>query len=581
MRKLAPFSFRPLFFSGLLLLAACGENLDNTASGYTSVAMTCNPVRYSLIDSSTAGSSNTDASKTDSSTDPLREQQWHLTNADSTIKQGINLPESLWGSITGQGVNIAIVDTSIDYNHPDLQENLDLQNSCQFGNTPTGGHGTAVAGLIGAVKDNGQGITGVAPGSTILGFNTLDLPDEQITTATWATSLSATNSRNAAIDVFNLSFGFQPKSTPVDFDVNLNGITQEGVELGRGGLGALYFKAAGNYFIDTACDVSDSDYYMTDLPCQSATLDPDNNIAYMMVVAALSADGARAHYSSSGSSVLLTAPGGGNGNNDSNVSSTSRNSIGSVGLVTTKDIDLAVPSAEPKLTDIPRYKGYTRNFTGTSAATPIATGVAALILQANPNLGWRDVRDILIRTADIVDASIRTVNIGSLIVEPAWQTNGAGLSYHNWYGFGRINANAAVNRAIDHINLPSQVIKTVSFSATSGSIPNDMAQPFRRYFSAPTGMSTVESVQLKLNISHPYPADLMIQLTSPSGTDSVMLTPRNALSGEIEGYEFTLLSQAFYGENSAGDWILTVYDTDNDEYAAGAVHDWSVTFYGY
>ena len=77
------------------------------------------------------------------------------------------------------------------------------------------------------------------------------------------------------------------------------------------------------------------------------------------------------------------------------------------------------------------------NFVGTSFAAPIVSGVVALMLEANPELGWRDVQDILIRTAVTIDIAPDSPN-------DSWVTNAAGLSHSYEYGFGKVDAKAAV-----------------------------------------------------------------------------------------------------------------------------------------
>lgn len=60
----------------------------------------------------------------------------------------------------------------------------------------------------------------------------------------------------------------------------------------------------------------------------------------------------------------------------------------------------------------------------------VVSGVVALMLEANPNLGWRDVQDILARTAQPVLDDPENKSL---------QVNGAGLAHSNWYGFGIVS----------------------------------------------------------------------------------------------------------------------------------------------
>jgi subtilisin family serine protease len=86
-----------------------------------------------------------------------------------------------------------------------------------------------------------------------------------------------------------------------------------------------------------------------------------------------------------------------------------------------------------------RGKGYSagaycRDFGGTSSATPLVAGVAALVLSAKRSLRWDEVRDVLTSTADKID--------------PLGGTYRSGHSLK--YGFGRVNAEAAVTKAKGH-----------------------------------------------------------------------------------------------------------------------------------
>ena len=76
---------------------------------------------------------------------------------------------------------------------------------------------------------------------------------------------------------------------------------------------------------------------------------------------------------------------------------------------------------------------YTSTYNGTSAAAPMVSGVVALMLEANPALTLRDVKHILASTARQIDASRAAVTVNDLVVEPAWTTNAAGYTFHNFY----------------------------------------------------------------------------------------------------------------------------------------------------
>ena len=116
--------------------------------------------------------------------------QWHLLNTGQ--ETGIPDLPPLYGvagedlnvvpawnlGVTGDGVLVAVIDSGVQLFHPDLSGNFSptLRYNAIFGTNnvgpdlfdPDSSHGTAVAGIIGAVENNGLGGTGVAPGATLV-----------------------------------------------------------------------------------------------------------------------------------------------------------------------------------------------------------------------------------------------------------------------------------------------------------------------------------------------------------------------------------------------------------------------------
>ena len=83
--------------------------------------------------------------------------------------------------------------------------------------------------------------------------------------------------------------------------------------------------------------------------------------------------------------------------------------------------------------------------TGTSASAPLAAGICALALEANPKLTWRDMQHIVVRTA-------RPQNL----IAPDWQTNGVGRNVSHSFGYGLMDAYAMVKLARKWITTPEQ-----------------------------------------------------------------------------------------------------------------------------
>ena len=101
---------------------------------------------------------------------------------------------------------------------------------------------------------------------------------------------------------------------------------------------------------------------------------------------------------------------------------------------------------------------YTNSFGGTSSATPLVSGVIALMLDANPNLTARDVQHILVRT------SPRRSNPG----DSGWTNNGAGFHVNHKYGFGGIDAQAAVALAKTWTPVEAEVSASTGVPDASG-----------------------------------------------------------------------------------------------------------------
>jgi len=209
---------------------------------------------------------------------------------------------------------------------------------------------------------------------------------------------------------------------------------------------------------------------------------------------------------------------------------------------------------------------------GTSSAAPMMTGVIALMLEANPLLTWREVKDILARTAVQVDAAIPAVkvNLGNGVyeAEQAWITNKAGLKFHNWYGFGAVNANSAINMALTY---PSGSLGTfmntgwIDSGTLSSSIPDNSITGASFTFQEPAfgAKSVVETVQLKIittGTTIGNTQDLGIELISPSGTRSILKNIRDGLSGAQGLFNMVFASNAFYGEYGIGAWTVRVVD---------------------
>ncbi|MDH3998602.1 MAG: S8 family serine peptidase, partial [Desulfuromonadales bacterium] len=301
--------------------------------------------------------------------DPLFSQQWYLENfGQCGAGAGEDISASAaWELSLGEDITLAIVDSGIDLQHPDLVGNLLFGGHRDFipDGSAIGPHGTAVAGLAAAKGFNNRGLIGVAPETSMLSFRIIS--GEELF-ADEADEAAALNSWRVDVDIYNNSWG-PPDDDLASFEgpsMLVRDAIESGVRQGRGGLGSIYLWAAGNGG-----------------PTQSSTLDGYANLRHAISVTATTCTGRAASYAELGSNILVNAPAG----------------DGAFGLVTTDEVGSFGYNAGLGFGDL-SDPDYTDTFIGTSAATPVVSGVVALMLEANPQLNWREVQQILALSAE-------------------------------------------------------------------------------------------------------------------------------------------------------------------------------------
>jgi hypothetical protein len=213
---------------------------------------------------------------------------------------------------------------------------------------------------------------------------------------------------------------------------------------------------------------------------------------------------------------------------------------------------------------------YTAIMNGTSSATPNSSAVVAMMLEANPKLSVRDIKYILAKTAKHVDASFAgvsstTIISGSTVVlEQGWVANVAGYSFSNRYGFGAVDAAAAVTMAKSYTAyLPAVQNSTGNYTfvaAAPALIPPQSTTGGFINYAVSEAFQAVEFAVVFVNVaSTPGLPCNQIELTSPSGTKSILLHAANGFTNSaIVNTRFE--SNAFYGEPINGTWTLRFLD---------------------
>jgi subtilisin-like proprotein convertase family protein len=465
--------------------------------------------------------------------------------------------EFAWKHATGKGVKVAVFDQGIDPTNPDLRANdlvaLGLNSSTSGpGGAPVlaaDNHGTHVAGIIGAARD-GQGIVGVAYDARLVSIYTSATFSLQ-----YLTEIANAFRYATSVDVLNNSWGFGKllnNSTNWAFlddakNPNFAPAFQALHDLaadGRNGLGTVVVQSAGNGY-----NVGDD-----------TNLHNFQNSRYIITVGATDFRGGSSYFSTTGASILVSAPGGAGNGDFASILSTDRS-----GAAGENASDFAFDD-------------------GTSFSSPIVAGVVALMLEVNPRLGYRDIQQILAYTAHQTD-----IGIGGWVANGASDWNGGGLRYNSVAqssGFGQVDALAAVRLATSWTSAPKTVANTVdviSSKIVNQAIPDKNTAGISSDINI-TSTLVVERVDVTVNITHPFIGDLEVALISPSGTVSyLMYRPSqgnlSAVGSSQHDVHFTFDTVLDWGESAAGRWTLNVRDLQTGD--VGSFIDWTLDLVGH
>ena len=463
--------------------------------------------------------------------DPLYGCQWHLNNDNqfrNSAGQDIRV-EKVWPTYTGSGINVAVVDDGMHYQHEDLTDNVLTSFNHNYDPDltdiyhPFEDHGTAVAGLI-AAKDNNLGMRGVAPGAKIYGYNFL----VEDTDANEADAMS----RNAATTaISNNSWGPGDSGQPEPANKLWETAVKDGVTTGYGGKGVFYAWAAGN-------GGADGDY---------STLDELASFYAVTAVCAVGHDDKRSEYSELGSNLWVCGP----------------SSSGRVG--------------QPRIATTDNGHRYRGSFGGTSAATPTVSGVVALVREANNALTWRDIKLILAASARKNDPDNTGWEQGAL----KYGSTMARYNFNHEYGFGMVDAKAAVDLAPGWTRVPQFREITARSSQFNLAIPDlpssGMPTTVSSSLTIDPFVEFVEFVEVNAHFNHPFFRDLTVELVSPSGAVSTLSTSA-PISGELTT-EFRFGSARHLGEDAEGKWTLRIKDVQDGD--SGILRSWRLTIYGH
>jgi subtilisin-like proprotein convertase family protein/subtilisin family serine protease len=554
-----------------------------------------------------SGDCKTQAGAASASADPLGQFMWHLNPVTVPYVSGetptgdhhINLG-SLHDTYQGRGVTIVVSDEHMQTDHPDLIRNVDLERSKNyvalvagvpvtrpsgpyFGNPYhqsliNATHGTNVASVAAAAKDNGTGGFGVAPKAKLVNYNSLHT-DARSSILFDQLEIEGGNA------IFNYSYGPDNdrfyKGLVGDMDDTYFFVLEKMLSHNSIYKKNIYIQACGNEYLK----VKDDNLYIGDSNFTQAASFP-----YIIQVAATNAQGVRAAYSTPGANVWVAAPGG-DVSDESNVGMMVADLVGcDRGSV----LDSVIPFDNGESQSLNPHCSYFSSMQGTSFAAPVVTGIVALMKEANPDLNWRAVKHILATTARIVDEDFSQpdhpitplLNLPGHDYQQEWVENAAGFPFHPWYGFGLVDATAAVNmaRTYDMSEVPEGKITSDingDFIYSSGNInlpiPDYSSVGAESTIDVTNHNLLIEHVLVKVNIEHAFVQDLGIELISPAGTAHRLMNINSGITGSnLEDVYFG--ANGFFGERTKGEWTIRVVDGFITE--AGTLQNWSITFFG-
>uniref|UniRef100_A0AAY4DEQ1 Neuroendocrine convertase 2 n=1 Tax=Denticeps clupeoides TaxID=299321 RepID=A0AAY4DEQ1_9TELE len=231
------------------------------------------------------------------------------------------------------------------------------------------------------------------------------------------------------------------------------------------------------------------------------------------------------------------------------------------------------PEAGVATTDL--YGNCTLRHSGTSAAAPEAAGVFALALEANPNLTWRDMQHLTVLTS-------KRNQLHDEVHQ--WQRNGVGLEFNHLFGYGVLDAGGMVKLSKEWKTVPErfhcvagsvqETHKVQSGEKLVLSINTDACQGkenFVRY---------LEHVQAVVTVNASRRGDLNINMSSPMGTKSILLSRRPRDDDAKVGFDkWPFMTTHTWGEDPRGTWVLEV-GFQGESPQKGILREWTLMLHG-
>lgn len=479
--------------------------------------------------------------------DPLYDKQWYF-NRGARGGYDMNVAAVWKMGITGKNVVLTILDDGVQADHPDLIRNYDKKASYDINggdDNPTpqdngeNKHGTRCAGEIAAEAGNEYCGVGVAYNASIGGVRMLD------GTVTDDVEAQALGLNPNHIDVYSASWGPDDNGKTVDGPGHLAAQAfVNGVRSGRKGRGSIFVWASGN-----------GGKKQDNCNCDGYT-----NSIYTLSISSATQRGQKPWYLEECSSTLATTYSSGTPTKDDNI-------------VTADQSNEYVNALKEGRKPNPGMF-CTQLHTGTSASAPIAAGIVALALEANPELTWRDMQHIVVLTS----------RYEPLRHESGWIQNAVGRYVSHKFGYGLMDAEAMVKTSLRWKQTPPQVICRTTVDAKERLIQEDLVVMMNTSACAGTdnAVNYLEHVQARISLKFQPRGNLRITLISPSGTPSHLLMSRPRDTDEDTFDKWPFMTVHFWGEKPQGTWKIVIRNENRRRIAdqQGTLYSWSLVFYG-
>ncbi|NER40123.1 MAG: S8 family serine peptidase [Oscillatoria sp. SIO1A7] len=519
--------------------------------------------------------------------DTLYHKQWYLNNNggfEIASNSHINV-EKAWDITRGtRQIVVAIVDDSVDINHPDFQgsgkivapRDLKEKDFVPLPGETTDNHGTACAGVA-IAEENGTGVVGVAPGCALMPIRSTGFLDDKTIEDIFDWSMSK------GASVISCSWG--PSSVYFPISLRQSAAISRAATKGRNGKGCVVVFAAGNANRPTKGTVDEDGWPQDVIQGRTQWLNGFAVHPDVITVSACTSLNKKAAYSNWGKSISVCAP----SNNappgmwlqETGYTMTPpriRTSFQGQGVFTADRLGAAGYSSSD----------FTSTFGGTSSACPVVAGVAALVLSVNPNLTAAQVKAILQQSADKIIDSDADRQFGLKL------GNYDASGHSEWFGYGKVNAYGAVVLAQRMLRVSQQVSRWIRERfARSQTIP-DYQKPRSGLFGVSllrgsqtsdttssisfSDPSFVRDIRVNVEIEHGFLGDLEIYLVAPNGNKVLIqgrTLGRKTRLQKFYSKENTPILQQLFNQPAQGTWKLQVVDRASSD--TGTLKSWELS----